>query len=70
MTQDRIDRMKKGGRLDPDLPHKFMPSGGDELIGGAVYRSRACGICGGSWQNPVHTDAADAFVQRSSWPVR
>jgi len=56
-----IERMKKGGRLDPKLPHAFvpMPSATTEDIGGRAVPSRSCGACGGSRDLALHTDGGD-----------
>jgi hypothetical protein len=61
---DQIERMKKGGRArDPELPHAFVPTPADENIGGSLRPSAACGLCGGSFGNPVHTDNGVDSVQ-------
>lgn len=63
---DQIERMRKGGRRDPNLPHAFVPTPTDtELLGGAVYRSKACGACGASQDSPIHTDGGgDSLAAR------
>jgi hypothetical protein len=54
----KIERMKKGGRLNPNDAHAFVeqPTATEEL-GGRSYPSRACGICGGSKQSAIHIDS-------------
>jgi hypothetical protein len=53
--QSRIERMKKGGRFNPNDPHRFVPQAGAiEMLGGREYESAACGICGASARSAVH----------------